>query len=444
VGASERADAMSWSLDDWSLVDWALDESECAGLLPAVVGIDLGISDPDDFIVGVSLVDGPKLIGDGFTTVNSAVNRVSIRRGRTGRLIDPIDAASVNIVLNNEDRSFDPAFASGPFYEKLVPSREVAVSVGGVRIFTGYVEDYDLDYDVSGRSTAAVRCTDALGILGQCSFTSWTNAATTGAAKLSNICNRSEVDWPAELRSFDQGIDRTIATTRVKLQGDNVSWGSNVLNYCQLIARSEYFSLFFATARGVLRYQQFIELDTTTTFKDDYEWLFPRYEPVSVAFGGAGVPFTSIRRTTGSETLFSSVSVDRENGIAQTATVPNTTVWKNIYGRLRRLTIPETLLATDTDSETVAVRLLAFYYEPSDDINELTVELGGLSCADQVLVLGIDIGDTVSVEFTPNDIAPAITQTLAVQGISHDISPASHTVTFSLFNYLDATLQGDD
>lgn len=395
-----------------------------------VIGLDLGVADAGDFIVGSSLVGGADVISDGLTTVTGSSTRVSIRRGRTGRLIDPIDAASVVITLNNEDRSFDPAFSTGPYFGALVPARGVSVTVGGVRIFTGFIEDWDLDYDVSGRSTASVKGTDALGILGQCEFDAWTNTYTTPASKLFAICDRTEVQWPSPLRWFDDAITPSLSAD---LQSDSVSWGSSVLAYCQQIAKSGYFSLFFAMADGVLRYQEFAATSGPST-------AFPKYPAVSASFGGANIPFRSIARRSGSETLFSSVSVDREGGTAQTSSVADPATWQTTYGRLRRLSVPSTLFADDSSSLSMSATLLGFYDEPSDDLNEISVELAALSGSDQTTVLGVDIGATVTVEFTPNGVGSAITQTLAVQGISHDISPASHVVTFSLFNYLDATV----
>jgi len=368
------------------------------------------------------------VLGTGVTTVTNTVNRVSIRRGRTGRLIDPIDAGSCSIVMNNENRHFDPVFSTGPYFGKLVPSRGVTVDVGGVRIFTGFVEDWDLDYDVSGRSTAAARCTDALGILGQCSFTTWTNTATTGAGKLTNICDRPEVDWPSGLRWFDADIGTYALGFLPPLQSDNVSWGSNVLNYCQLIARSELFVLFFATASGALRYRTWVDPDGVD--RTEYDPL-----PVSAAFGGTDIPFQSIARRSGSEMLFSSVSVDREGGTAQTATVSDPVAWQGTYGRLRRLSIPETLLASDAVALSMAQKMRDYCQVPRELITDITVELAALSGADQTAVLEVEIGDRVRVAFTPNDVGSAVTRVHAVQGITHDISPESHTVTFSLFRY---------
>jgi hypothetical protein len=42
--------------------------------------------------------------------------------------------------------------------------------------------------------------------------------------------------------------------------------------------------------------------------------------------------------------------------------------------------------------------------------------------------LGLEIGDTCNIVFTPNKIAPAITKTCTVLGVSHSISIDSHKI----------------
>ena len=94
-------------------------------------------------------------------------------------------------------------------------------------------------------STASIVSTDALGMLGQLQFDAWTSSATTSGAKLTAVVFRDEVDW-SEPVDFDNGT--------ATLSADSVTWGSSVLNYCQLIARSEL-GYFFADASGRLTYR---------------------------------------------------------------------------------------------------------------------------------------------------------------------------------------------
>jgi hypothetical protein len=76
--------------------------------------------------------------------------------------------------------------------------------------------------------------------------------------------------------------------------------------------------------------------------------------------------------------------------------------------------------------------LLGIYSDPELRVAELTVELAALDPAQQASVLALDIASVISVTWTPNGVAPSLTRSCIVEGIAHDITPDSHTVTLSL------------
>jgi hypothetical protein len=375
------------------------------------------------------------VIGDGLSEVSTSAVRCSIRRGRWGQLYDDFEAATVSVTLNNEDREFDPSYASGTYYGELLPGRRLQVKVGAYPLVSGFVNDYDLEYDVSGRSVTVLKGTDALGRLGALEFDAWTSSGTNATAKLSAICDRSEVAWPDPLRDFI-GFSRAPVGSNaspVTLVADNVSWGSNVLAYMQLIARSDYLSWLFAAADGKL------------TLRPTVQWSAAEdnWTPGAAvaSFGGANIPYQSITAQYGSETLYSHVSADTPAIDAQTAVVADLNAWTLDYGPPRRLTVADLLIGGDVNVSAedltleLAEALLALYEAPAFRITEISVELAGLSTANQNIVLGIDIAEAVAISFTPNGITPAISQTVAVQGIAHDITPDSHVVTLSVIDY---------
>jgi hypothetical protein len=202
-----------------------------------------------------------------------------------------------------------------------------------------------------------------------------------------------------------------------KLQSDAVSWGSNVLNYCQLIARSNLGYL-FAAANGVL------------TFKSRNQ-LLPTPAAVTFADDGTGIPYGGISASVGSDRLRARVSVDREGGTAQTSTVADPAQWIIDYGPLRSLSIPGLLLNSDTQSDYLADELLALYSEPVYRISEIAVDITSLSTGDQDDVLALDILSRVDVTFTPDGVGDPITQELVIQGIRHTIGVDRHVITFS-------------
>jgi hypothetical protein len=398
--------------------------------------LELNQIETGEFVVGTSLVGGTDVIGDGLSSVSTSAVRCSIRRGRWGQLYDDFEAATISVTLNNEDREFDPSYASGTYYGELLPGRRMKVQVGAYPLVSGFVNDYDLEYDVSGRSVTVLKGTDALGRLGALEFDAWTNGYTYATAKLSAICDRSEVAWPDPLQDFI-GFSRAPVgggPVSVTLVSDSVSWGSNVLSYMQLIARSDYLSWLFAAADGKLTLRPTVQWSAT----DGSNWT-PGAAVAS--FGGANIPYQSITAQYGSETLYSHVSADTPAIDAQTAVVADLNAWTLDYGPPRRLTVTDLLIGGDVNGSAedltlgLAESLLAFYEAPAFRITEISVELAGLSTANQNIMLGIDIAEAVAISFTPNGITPAISQTVAVQGIAHDITPDSHVVTLSVIDY---------
>lgn len=382
--------------------------------LPTIaVNVALGVPEPTDFIIedpARGLIGSATFtIATGYSTVTPSSFGISIRRGRFARLWDSIDAGRCDIRLWNYDRSFDPSYLLSPYNRYITPGREVNIKANTIDLFTGFVDDWDLNYEVDGVSSATLKSTDALGALGQMQFDAWTSTGTNAQAKLTAVCERDEVGWSSAVQDFQPGVET--------LQSDSVTWGSSVLNYCQLIARSELGYL-FASSAGLLTFRNrnvAVGATSVASFTDD----------------GTGVPFQGIAAVLGSELLFARVGVDREGGTNQTASVADVAAWRNLYGPVRSLSVTGLLLSSDAQSLALAEYLLNMYGEPRYRVSELVVDITPLSGADQDTVLGIDITDTIDVTFTPDGVGDPIMQPLVVQGITHDISVERHVVTFS-------------
>jgi len=384
---------------------------------PAVtVGVALGIAQDGDFILdhpSKGQLDSVSFtLATGFSPVTTVGRQAEVRRGRWSQLTDVIDAGEMSLNLLNLDRAFDPSHAPSPFYGRVLPGVAARIQAQATgfpprTLMSGIVDGWTFTYDVDGYSTVIAECTDALGVLGAAEFNDWTSSTTTAPAKLGAACDRTEVAWSASARSFDSGVET--------LQSDAVSWGSNVLNYLQLVARSEL---------GYL----FADVENVLTFRNRNVAVGAA---PAVAFGGAGIGFQTIAAKYG-ESLFSRVGVDREGGVKQTAQVADVAAWQLLYGPPRSLSLPGLLLSSDAQSLAMAEYLLDLYDTPRWQIGEISVELNGLSSADQDSVLSLDVTSVVSVSFTPNNVGDPIVQTVLVQGIGHALSPGSHVVRLSL------------
>jgi hypothetical protein len=346
------------------------------------------------------------LAGDVATDITADAMRVSVRRGRDSQLFDDIPAGNATVQLQNRTRTYDPNYAASPYAGNVRPGKRVTIASAGVSIFDGIVADWDLDYEVGGQSLAFAQCVDALGQLGRMEFDAWTaTASQTAGPRITAVLDRPEVAFTAN-RSIDTGVS--------VLQGDSVTWSSNVLNYLQLVTRSDL-GRFYASRTGVVTFRDRLDplnVGAAVTFADD----------------GTGVPFQGIAMSYGSELLYNRVGIDREGGTLQTVTDAAS---QALYGA-SSLSQRGLLLNSDTQSLDMANYLLGIYDSPELRVAELTVELAALDPAQQASVLGLDIASVISVTWSPNGIAPSLSRSCIVEGIAHDITPDSHTVTLSL------------
>ena len=350
------------------MIDVTIDLSVGIG---AVGGNFMTLNDPVKGVLDEPLYPlfdpvGPDLIE------NVAVGAFSyfVRRGRLTEL-DQIDAGTLAVDLRNHDTMYQFDRAG------IDPGRRVRVALDGVTIIDGTVEDWNYDYDPSGMSTASFVAVDALGTLARKDFDEWTALASqTAGQRISSALDRSEVAYPAGSRSIEPGT--------TQLQGDLVTHGSNVLNYLQLVARSELGRLFAAR-------------DGELTFLDRRTFVYE----VSAEFGNDGIPFSGIGPVYGAETLYTRVSVDREGGIAQTVSDADAVAR---YG-VRTLSLSGLLMDTDADAFSLAATLLSLYKSPAVRLQTLSVKLHGLTADQRLIVLSLDIGDAVTVTWTPATVS---------------------------------------
>lgn len=370
------------------------------------------------------------------TDITDHVNRVTITRGASSPLFSARTppAARWTVQLNNEDRSFDPSFGFG-FGTNVVPGRRIKVTSNGITIVDGQVEDWNFSYDPNGRSVAFIDASDALARLAGMELSGFTATSQLPGARINAVLNRSEVAWTSN-RDINTGVDT--------LQADVVAAGTNVLQYLQLVARSDYGTLFAAR-------------DGRVTFKDRHSNV--GVTPVEFDDTGVGIPFQSIQISYGSDQLFNRVTITRLGGTAQTK---DDATSQTAY-RVRILSQDGLLLSTDTQADDLAEFLLSVLAQPQLRVTALTVQLASLTDAQQAQILALDITSRVDVTFTPNgvgeptylvteasdelvteadeiidtdlaDLPSPIERSCVVEGIRHDITAGgtSHLVTLSL------------
>jgi hypothetical protein len=339
------------------------------------------------------------LAGEVFEDVSDDVRSVSVRRGRS-RELTAFTAGQASVVLDNRARLYDPTAgtAVSPYAPSILPRKALSIEVGGQALFTGIVEDWDLQFSLDGDATTTAKGTDGFTLLAGETITAGTATAQASGARVSAIL--TDVSWPIGKRRIDTGV--------ASLGADVIAENTTALSYLQTIDVSEGGALFIAKDGSV----EFLERTasqgaTVMSFTDD----------------GTGVPFSDISLEFGTESLFTQVSVQYVGGTA--IATAGSTVLGN-YG-LIELNI-KTLLANSDEADDIADFYLFRYSEPQVRVDQLEVRMNGLSSSQQLQVLDLELGDPVDIVFTPQGVGSPIERVVVVDQIEHNITPADHNV----------------
>jgi hypothetical protein len=363
------------------------------------IGSFFTLGDPVKGVLGNSQY---VLAGTILFDVTDRVRSITVTRGRSRDFAD-FPAGEVVVTMNNFDRAFDPVYADSPFFGSIVPRRELRISSNGTDIFRGWVEDWNLFYAKDGESLVDAIASDATIILAKQSLTEFTPTEQTTGERINAVLDRAEVGWSPTLRAIDTGRS-TVGTQQV-------DENTNALEYLQRVAETEPGALFVNRLGQV----QFVQRNTSYTstglvvFSQDPE---------------TGIPYDNLQVIYGSELLYNEVQASREGG--GTAIASNIDS-QDAYG-IRELDISGLLFSTDEQLLDLVVNYAIQYSEPEYRFDGFEVKMNKLAVEDQNKIIQLELGDAVSVSFTPNGIGDPIQRFLEVIRISHTINPEEHIV----------------
>ena len=185
-----------------------------------------------------------------YIDVTEYVQNVSINRG-INRNLDDFTAGSVSVTFVNNNRVFDPLNTSSPLwysaggYTIVQPAGRIRISSNGVRRFTGFVQDWDFNYEDAGfDGTATLTALDMMYRVSNASFTggtAWQVESTSDRIKtVMNYNGFAAVEYGG------------VRGGQTLLGYDVNNPGDNVLSYLQNVARSEPAD-FFSNASAVMQ-----------------------------------------------------------------------------------------------------------------------------------------------------------------------------------------------
>ena len=366
---------------------------------------NLNFATLDDPIKGVLGSTVYVLGGALLIDVTDKVVGYRIARGKS-RQLDRYPSGKLSVILDNNDRTFDPLYEASPYAGQIIPRRDVKVTSDGIVQYLGVIDDWNLNYTPNGKSEAEIIASDSLTILANQTLTAGTATAEFSGERVEAVLDDTSVNWPTDKRDIETG--------KQFLQADVIEANRNALEYLQLVTASEPGSLFVGKSGNL-------------TFKDR-QTDQSSAEIVLLSDDGTGIPYQNIQVVYGAELLYNQVIVSRLNGSTFTA---NDEESQTLYG-ITTLTLENLLMDSDSDAEDLAKFLVAKYAEPEYRFETISVVLDTLTPSQKSSVLDLELGDAIQVKFTPNDLPPAISRFAEIIKIDQSVTQTSHLLTFGL------------
>jgi hypothetical protein len=358
------------------------------------------------------LLDGSTYVLSGATyyDVTQYVTSISMTRGKN-RELDRFNAGNFSATFRNRNRYFDPTYINSPFYGQIVPRRAMRYSVDGVVQFSGVVDDWDLSYTIDGDNQAVVQAYDAFTKLANQTLTGGTATVELSGARIGKILDDPKVNWGFANRNIDAGNET--------LQADVIASTQDVLSYINIIENTEP-GLFFIDRAGNATWKQRNSSYTTSNV------------PV-IADDGSGISYVGIQVVYGSELLYNQASLTRLNGATA---LGNEYTSQAAYG-VRNITQTGLLHSTDSALANLAALTVNQYKNPEFRFEQIDFALHDLSVANRATLLNLEIGSVVRIQFTPNQLPPAISKYAQVIGVSHSADFGNRHVMSLKFQTLD-------
>ena len=339
-----------------------------------------------------------------FVDLTSLVESVNITRGRS-RQLDQFNAGTAVIAFNNDSQILNPSNTASPYYPFVLPRCPVQILANGLPIYTGLITDWNLDYDISNQDMMYASCSDQFTVLANQALNAVATTVQATGARINTVLDLPEINY--------QGA-RSIDTGSSTLGAFAISQDTNCLNYLQLINTSEQGYLFISAAG-------------TLTFKGRSSVLNP-VAGATFNTDGTGLPYQTLVNQYGDELLYNYIVTQSPAGAVQTTSNATSIA---LY-QAQQYALTDLLNSTTTEVAALGSYLLGKYQNPVLRFTGLSTQMAALSTANQNIALALDLTSICTVVKNFVTGTPATeTQTLIVSGVSHNITPDSHIISFT-------------
>jgi hypothetical protein len=167
--------------------------------------------------------------------------------------------------------------------------------------------------------------------------------------------------------------------------------------------------------------------DGTVTFKGRSSVLNP-VAGATFSYSGS-IPYQTLLNQYGDELLYNYIVTQSPGAGAQQITSDSTSISQY---QSQSLNITNLLNSTTTEVAGIGTYLLGKYKNPVLRFTNVSTQMAALSATNQNIALSLDLTSiaTVVKNFTTGTPSTE-TQTLIVSGVSHNITPSSHIVSYT-------------
>jgi hypothetical protein len=340
-----------------------------------------------------------------FVDISQYLKTLSITRGKS-RELDRFSAGQCSVVFNNTTRVFDPEYASSPLQDEIVPTRYIRVSLDDEVTFIGIIDDWDLNYTTDGQAEATANAFDGIINLAKALVLDQDFPAETSGVRIGKILDLPEIGWPTG--------ERSISTGDTTLGAETVLEGTDAFSYLEQIVQTEQGELFIDKSGNITFLNRNASQGTVS---------------LSLADDGTGLSYSDLSIVYGSE-LLTNQAVVTSVITDFTATASNLESQRE-FG-VRGIELNDTLYAFDADVQFAADYLVNKFSDPELRFESIALSLTNRSEIQRDSILGLEIGNLVSIKFTPNKVGSAINKIAKIIGIEHSIAPGEHTMLLRL------------
>ena len=365
----------------------------------------------DDAVYG--LLNTGRLGGLQYADLTSIVMGINITRGRS-RQLDQFNAGTATVTFNNASRILDPLNTASIYYPYVLPRAPIQILANGIPIYTGVITDWNLDYDIASNGDRMyAQCSDNFTVFANTTLTAHTVVQELTSTRINNVLDFTEVAYqgPRNIGTGSSTLGGSAASSSF-----NIADGTNLLTYLQLINTSE---------QGYL----FMSANGTVTFKGRSAVLNP-IAGASFTYTGSGIQYQNILNQYGDELLYNYV-VTQSPGTGASASIATDSTSVAQY-QSQSLNITNLLNSAATEVAGIGTYLLGKYKNPVLRFTNVSTQMTALTTANQNIALNLDLTSIATVTKNFSTGTPStVTQTLIVSGVSHNITPGSHIISYT-------------